>query len=290
MNDRRLCGKDNISLRVEDLDRSWPESELQGGSHTQGQRLAVARLDGRWRRLATAKRWIAVVGVLCLLDVVLMGIFFERVLRHLPVPSANLCAYRTAGLLRRGAEIPEVKDLVATCKRICPDILVALVVDEGGRIVVSSKTSLEGSIIPLERIKDAQALKAWLSQHAPDTGIQADRFYHMIGEEASSDPDGGSYRIWVVSPPVMYTSWIGWAAMVTYAPEAEWALWSLIWWLSVPTWMYLDRVVATRNAGRSAILWGLAGLVGNGVALLAYLAASRSRRWAAAETADTPIR
>lgn len=71
--------------------------------------------------------------------------------------------------------------------------------------------------------------------------------------------------------------------------EAEWALWSLIWWLSVPTWMYLDRVVATRSAGRSAILWGLAGLVGNGVALLAYLAASRSRRWAAGETADTPI-
>lgn len=216
-----------------------------------------------------------------------VGIFFERIFRDLPVMSANLCAHQVAGLVRHDADMSDVRDLVATWKRICPDILVALVVDGSGRIVVSSEASLENSSVPSKCLIDVKLLRVWLSQNAPDTGVRADRSYHVAAEEARSAADGRSYKVWVVCPPVMYTSWIGRAAMITYAPNAEWALWSLIWWLSVPTWMYLDRVVATRKGDRSAVLWALAGLVGNGLALLVYLTVCRRRRCATGEPADS---
>ncbi|MDI7247729.1 MAG: hypothetical protein QME92_09720 [Bacillota bacterium] len=88
--------------------------------------------------MTIAKRWVAVAGVLCFLDVAVVGIFFERIFRYLPVTSANLCAYQLAGLIRHDADRSDVKDLVATWKRICPDILVALVVDGNGRVVLGN--------------------------------------------------------------------------------------------------------------------------------------------------------
>lgn len=251
---------------------------------------AQSEPNDRWRRLTIAKRWVAVAGVLCFLNVAVVGIFFERIFRYLPVTSANLCAYQLAGLIRHDADRSDVKDLVATWKRICPDILVALVANENGQVVVASEAVLEGKDIPTSCLENRKALKLWLSQVAPGAGLHSDRIYHIGSAEARSAARGTSYRIWVVCPPVLCTSWVAGAIMITHAPNAEWGLWSLIWWLSVPTWMYLDRVVATRKADRSAVLWALAGLVGNGLALLVYLAALHPRRCAIGKGSDSSRR
>ena len=242
--------------------------------------------NDRWRRLTITKRWVAVAGVLCFLNVAVVGIFFERIFRYLPVTSANLCAYQLAGLIRHDADRSDVRDLVARWKRICPDILVALVANENGQVVVASEAVLEGKDIPTSCLENRKALKLWISQVAPGAGLHSDRIYHIGSAEARSAARGTSYRIWVVCPPVLCTSWVAGAIMITHAPNAEWGLWSLIWWLSVPTWMYLDRVVATRKADRSAVLWALAGLLGNGLALLVYVAAFHPRRCAIGKASD----
>ncbi|MGE5573366.1 MAG: RNA polymerase sigma factor [Bacteroidota bacterium] len=271
-------------------------------------RTAARSAARRSKRLAAAGRWadiadIEVGGVHAgpcadphaevegaLLDVAVVGIFFERIFRYLPVTSANLCAYQLAGLIRHDADRSDVRDLVARWKRICPDILVALVANENGQVVVASEAVLEGKDIPTSCLENRKALKLWISQVAPGAGLHSDRVYHIGSAEARSAARGRSYRIWVVCPPVLCTSWVVGAIMITHAPNAEWGLWSLIWWLSVPTWMYLDRVVATGKADRSAVLWALAGLVGNGLALLVYLAALHRRRCAIGKASDSSRR
>jgi len=225
-------------------------------------------------RLIAAKRLIAIVGLLCFLEVTGFALFFEPIMRQLPIPSANLCAYRVATLLRRGADPGDINREISNWRKICPDILAVVVADLRGEVMFSSEPGVVGSKIPQQHLTDAGKLKDWLMDNARSIAIKKDAMYQFAYQDAAWI-DGSTVRVWAIATFRMYNNLAAYVVWAVARPNSRYILWTIIWWLSVPTWIYIDQVLTTRGKSTGATRWAIVGFAFNGIGLLVYVAAGR---------------
>lgn len=225
-------------------------------------------------RLIAAKRLIAIVGLLCFLEVMALAVFFVRIMRQLPIPSANLCAYRVGALLRHGADPGDINKEISNWRMICPDILAVVVADLRGEVMFSSEPGVVGSKIPQQHLTHAGKLKDWLIDNARGIAIKKDAMYQFAYQDAAWI-DGSAVRVWAIATFRMYNNLAAYVVWAVARPNSRYMLWTIIWWLSVPTWIYMDQVVTTRSKSAGATMWAAVGFALNGIGLLLYVAASR---------------
>ncbi|MBC7083274.1 MAG: hypothetical protein H5T95_07265 [Firmicutes bacterium] len=225
-------------------------------------------------RLVAVKRLIAIVGLLCFLEVTAFALFFEPIMRQLPIPSANLCAYRVAALLRGRVGPDDINREISSWRKICPDILAVVVADLRGEVMFSSEPGVVGSKIPQQHLADAGKLKDWLMDNARGIAIKKDAMYQFAYQDAAWI-DGSAVRVWAIATFRMYNNLAAYVVWAVARPNSRYMLWTIIWWLSVPTWVYMDQVVTTRSKSTGATMWAAVGFAFNGIGLLLYVAASR---------------
>lgn len=123
-------------------------------------------------------------------------------------------------------------------------------------------------ILPAEALDDAQRTALLAAATMQKEGEHNDVFRHLLREVRGADGEllGWAGVTFDVSPAVSSPGALYKAVVVVLALSVA------LYWLSLPLWVWLDA----RARGERAWVWGLFVLLGNLVALLAYLLTRRA--------------
>lgn len=237
-----------------------------------------SRLRKSWQRSASrAKRWIAVAGILGFLISLPSTFYGEQLLARWPITSANFIVYQTANAIMAHHPYEEIRKMLTSWVKINPTALGVWIADPGNHIVLSTVENMHDNVIGVAQIDDRMEVGKWFLAHIDSPRYLRANEYHFSYQAVQDINDNIMVRIWAISPQVAYQAWYDLPLLLIYLPNLMMAFWTILFWLSVPIWIYLDVLLIMEEDNRRAWLWSIAGLSLNVIGLVAYLVAERPR-------------
>ena len=245
---------------------------------TTARNTAQAGLPDRVRPVVRTKRWVAIIGVLSLFLAIPSVFFWDDILAGLPVSSANFLAYRLSRILASGDPAHNAHDVVSRWRAKNPTAYGVFVAGSDNRVIFSTVSRLLGVTVDVRDLDDRDEVGEWFLAHGFKSEHGRDARCHVAHAVVRDQTGNVSARIWVVGPDTKYLSLFSLTLVLCSLPNVRMGLWNILFWLSIPIWIYLDALVQAPEERRRAWLWSMIGMAFNVAGLALYLIAHASKQ------------
>lgn len=237
-----------------------------------------AGLPDRVRPVVRTKRWVAIIGLLSLFLAIPSVFFWDDILAGLPVSSANFLAYRLSRILASGDPAHNTQDVVSRWRAKNPTAYGVFVAGSDNCVIFSTMPRLLGVTVDVRDPDDRGEVGEWFLVHGLKPEDGRDVPCHVAYAVVRDQTGKVTARIWVVGPDTKYLSLFSLILVLCSLPNVRIGLWNILFWLSIPIWIYLDALVQAPGERRRAWLWSTIGMAFNVAGLALYLIAQASKQ------------